>query len=65
MKNYYLLIIWFLLTFGIIDISFTFINASDTILNILGIVIVAIWIGVSFTTKCLTNLKFKKNEKAN
>lgn len=65
MKNYCLLIIWLLLTFGITDISFTFINTSDTMLNILGFIIAAIWVGVSFITNCLTNLKFKKNEKAN
>lgn len=55
--------IWIILTFIVINISFNMINSADSILNIIGILLLFIYIIFSSETKCLTNIKFKKIKK--
>lgn len=55
--------IWIILTFIVNNISFNMINSADTILNIIGILLLFIYIIFSSETKCLTNINFKKIKK--
>lgn len=56
--------IWLLLTIFIIDITTNFLTQPDTIKNVVGYLLFIVFYVVSYETKCLTNLKFKrKHEK--
>lgn len=57
--------IWLILTIVIIEVILTMINTSCTIVNLLSILLIIAYLTISKKTKCLTNLKFKKNEKIN
>lgn len=48
-----------------LDLSYYMITISNTMLNIGGVFLFALTIYFTITTKCLTNLKSKKNEKEN
>lgn len=57
--------IWLILTIVIIEVILTMINTSCTIVNLLSILLIIVYLTISIKTKCLTNLKLKKNEKIN
>lgn len=54
--------IWAFLALIVLDISYTLINASSNIENIIGLIILFIGVLVSVKTKCLTQFKNKKDE---
>lgn len=55
--------IWFILTIFVIDLGFELITMANTFLNIIGATIIFAYVLITIKTKCLTNLKLKKNEK--
>lgn len=57
--------IWLILTIVIIEVILTMINTSCTIVNLLSILLIIAYLTISIKTKCLTNLKLKKDEKIN
>ena len=42
-----------------------FISEADTLLNIIGVILIPVWIKVSVITKCFTHINSKENEKSN
>lgn len=54
--------IWIVSFLLIFELILVMINASSTILNILGLLLMIAFITISFKTKCLTNFNFKKNK---
>lgn len=54
--------IWVILLLLIIEIVFSMINVSCTLLNIMGIILFIVFIIISIKTKCLMNFKLKKNK---
>lgn len=63
MKKQILFSVWVVLTLllsvGITELA----TISNTLCNILSLILLIAYVIVSINTKCLTNLKFKKNEK--
>lgn len=57
--------VWLILTIGVSNAILSMINASSTIANVLAILLTIAYITISIKTKCLTNLKLKKDEKSN
>lgn len=63
MANSIKLFIWLLLTIFVIDIGCELVTMADTLLNVLGLVMMFAYILLTIKTKCLITLKVKKNEK--
>lgn len=63
MRNINLIIAWVILTMLIVDFSFELINQPSTVANLIGIAILVIFATFSVSTKCLTKIVSKKNEK--
>lgn len=63
MKNVNLIIAWIILTMLIVDFSFELMNQPSTIANLIGLATLVIFATFSITTKCLTKITSKKNEK--
>lgn len=63
MKNYVLVVIWFLVTITIFSLFTSALTAANTFVNIIGLIICFGWMGISYKTNCFT--KFKNNEKSN
>lgn len=63
MRNINLIIVWVILTMLIVDFSFELINQPSTVANLIGIAILVIFATFSVSTKCLTKIVSKKNEK--
>lgn len=59
------LLIWFITLLLIVEFGFCLINMSDTLLNIIGAVLISTFGFVSYKTNCFTLIKFKKDEEAN
>lgn len=59
------LLVWFITLLLIVEFGFCLINASDTLLNIVGGVILSLFALASYKTNCFTLIKFKKDEEAN
>lgn len=59
------LLIWYIALLLIVEFSFSLINASDTLLNIIGGVMLSLFALASYKTNCFTLIKFKKDEEAN
>lgn len=59
------LLIWFTTLLLIVEFGFFLINTSDTMLNIIGAVLISTFGFVSYKTNCFTLIKFKKDEEAN
>lgn len=57
------LLIWYIALLLVMEFSFSLINASDTLLNIVGGVMLSLFALVSYKTNCFTLIKFKKDEK--
>lgn len=63
MKKQFLFGIWVVLTL-LLSVSITELaTISNTLCNILSLILFIVYIIVSIKTECLTNLKFLKNEK--
>lgn len=54
--------IWWIIFMYLINICLDMISASNTMENIIGFCILILILFVSYTTKCFTTIKFKKNE---
>ena len=63
MANVIKVFIWFNLAIITVDVGFEFISMASSFFNFLGVTIVFVFTLISIKTKCLTNLKLKKNEK--
>jgi hypothetical protein len=59
------LLIWYITLLLVVEFSFSLINESDTLLNIVGGVILSLFALASYKTNCFTLIKFKKDEEAN
>lgn len=59
------LLIWDITLLLVVEFSFSLINASDTLLNIVGGVMLSLFALASYKTNCFTLIKFKKDEEAN
>lgn len=59
------LLVWFITLLLIVEFGFRLINASDTLLNIVGGVMLSTFGYASYRTNCFTLIKFKKDEEAN
>lgn len=59
------LLIWYITLLLVVEFSFSLINESDTLLNIIGGVILSLFALASYKTNCFTLIKFKKDEEVN
>lgn len=59
------LLIWYIALLLIVEFSFSLINESDTLLNIVGGVMLSLFALASYKTNCFTLIKFKKDEEVN
>lgn len=59
------LLVWFITLLLIVEFGFCLINASDTLLNIVGGIMLSTFGYVSYRTNCFTLIKFKKDEETN
>lgn len=57
--NLFLIVLWVILAFIIVDISFMLLTAASTIGNIAGFILLVAAIFFSIKTHCLTNITFK------
>ena len=65
-KKLLLVALWLVLTFIVLSLCFTGLNASSTITAIFGFLGIAVWIIIAIYTDCFTNLtliKLIKNKK--
>lgn len=63
MKKQILFSIWLVLTLLLSGSITELATISNTLCNILSLILLIAYVIVSINTKCLTNLKFKKDEK--
>lgn len=57
--------IWLVVTMIVATFICKFISEADTLLNIIGVILIPVWIKVSVITKCFTHINSKENEKSN
>ena len=65
MANAIKVFIWFIFAIIAIDVGFEFISMANSFFNFLGVTIVFVFTLISIKTKCLTNLKLKKENEKN
>lgn len=53
------LLAWCIIAFAVVELSLAVINASNSVLNIIGCVLPVVFVFISYKTKCFINLKFK------
>ena len=53
------LLAWCIIAFAVVELSFAAINASNTILNICGIILPAVFAFISYKTNFFINIKIK------
>lgn len=58
MSKYFGFIVWFVIFLVITGLSFTLLNKADTASNLLGVLILAVFIILSVASECLTDVKF-------
>lgn len=63
MKKGLILVVWFVVFMTLLTGSLSLISAPDTIENLLGVVVLAGTVALSIKTKCLTEIRFKKNDR--
>lgn len=65
--KFLLIALWVIATFIVIDFSFMLVSLPDTMLNIIGALILSVWGVLSYYTRCLTKIltliKRRKDEK--
>lgn len=54
--------VWFIICIALMTLGLEMISAPDTIENVIGFFIVVITLYLSIRTKCLTAIKFRKND---
>jgi hypothetical protein len=54
--------LWFVLFVLILNLSLSMISTSNSIGNVIGFLILVATVLISIKTKCLTTLKFRKND---
>lgn len=54
---------WFIMLMAVLTMGFRMISAPDTMVNIIGVLFLISFIALSVSTKCLTTITFKRNEK--
>lgn len=54
------ILLWVICLIGVIEAGCSFVSMADTILNIIGVVLMATFAFVSYKTKCFTYIKIKK-----
>lgn len=59
-KTFIKILLWVICLIGVIEIGCSFVSMADTILNIVGVVLMATFAFVSYKTKCFTYIKIKK-----
>jgi predicted membrane protein len=59
-KTFFALLIWAICLILVLEVGFEALTMGDTFANIFGIVIIAAFGFVSYTTNCFTNINFKK-----
>ena len=57
--------IWLVVTMVVATFICKFVSEADTLLNIIGVILIPVWIKVGVVTKCFTHINFKKDEKSN
>lgn len=62
MNKYIKFIIWIIATLIVISLTTSALTVASTFFNICGFLLGALYIKISYDTKCFTNIKFKKNE---
>lgn len=62
-KKILMAVIWFVLFMAGLTLSTSLISMANTLLNILGIVILSLIVIISIKTHCLTEINFRKHEK--
>lgn len=62
MSKYFGFIIWFIMFLVITGLSFTLLNKADTVSNLLGVLILAVFIMLSVASECLTNVRFNRRK---
>ena len=50
---------WAVIAYAVVELSLAAINASNSILNIIGCVLPVVFAFISYKTKCFINLKIK------
>lgn len=61
--HYLKFVLWIICFSILIDISFSLLNASSSVANIIGFIIIAFNAWLTVETKCFLNIHFKKNKK--
>lgn len=59
-KTFIKILLWAICLIGVIEVGCSFVSMADTILNIVGVVLMATFVFVSYKTKCFTYIKIKK-----
>lgn len=59
-KTFIKILLWVICLIGVIEVGCSFVSMADTILNIVGVVLMATFAFVSYKTKCFTYIKIKK-----
>lgn len=62
-KTFVQLLVWLIVALGTVEVSFAMMSASDTLANVIGIILLIVGIFVSVETNCLTKFNRIKNEK--
>lgn len=52
--------VWALCLLGVIEGGFALISASDTLLNLIGILLIVVFAFISYKTHCFINIKNSK-----
>lgn len=52
--------IWFIIFIVLLNVTFNMVSSSNTVENIIGFLIIVGMIFLSYKTKCLTIIKFKR-----
>jgi hypothetical protein len=56
------LVVWVILFTILLNVGFSMITMPNTIGNVIGFLIIVATVVISIKTKCLTTIKFKKND---
>ena len=65
MRNVVLVLCLFVMAMAWLTFSLNLITLPSTIANIMGFALLIVLVCISYKTKCLTNIKNKKDEKDN
>lgn len=64
-KNFIKVAIWLLITMYAVTKGLDMLSTTNTVENIIGFIILMAMLVITLETKCLTSIKFKKDEKNN